>query len=328
VAGRSSTATHGTGATLRNISAQWSDRVGSPLGDVRELTSEDGDLLRARGFDRSVGAITAVTWHRSAFTSTGWDEPRPLEDVLTASRLTRPATIFEFFVFPHTSVNARVIERNRPTRPASPRSRLAAWINDVLVENVTVDALSRTGRASLSNPRLAGLAAASLALGRVGSELQDLLLRARCASRRWSTRPARARAAALRQVSRNDRRGAGSTFFFPIEFRVVAGDDALISPTHEQDSCYIAVHQYRGMDGATTSSGSRTSCAPSAVAALGQAPLPRRGVAGERATRGSRFPGDPRSVRSRPGLRQRSTPSGAGCLDAPGSRENAWPSAA
>ena len=33
----------------------------------------------------------------------------------------------------------------------------------------------------------------------------------------------------------------------PIECRVVAGDDALLSPTHDQDSFYIAVHQYRGM---------------------------------------------------------------------------------
>jgi L-gulonolactone oxidase len=35
--------------------------------------------------------------------------------------------------------------------------------------------------------------------------------------------------------------------FFPIEMRVAAGDDALISPSHERDTAYIAVHQYRGM---------------------------------------------------------------------------------
>ena len=36
--------------------------------------------------------------------------------------------------------------------------------------------------------------------------------------------------------------------FFPIEMRVTAGDDALISPSHERDTAYIAVHQYRGME--------------------------------------------------------------------------------
>ncbi len=36
--------------------------------------------------------------------------------------------------------------------------------------------------------------------------------------------------------------------FFPIEMRVTAGDDALLSPSHERDTAYIAVHQYRGME--------------------------------------------------------------------------------
>jgi L-gulonolactone oxidase len=36
--------------------------------------------------------------------------------------------------------------------------------------------------------------------------------------------------------------------FFPIEMRVSAGDDASLSPAHERDTAYIAVHQYRGME--------------------------------------------------------------------------------
>jgi L-gulonolactone oxidase len=35
---------------------------------------------------------------------------------------------------------------------------------------------------------------------------------------------------------------------FPIEFRVVAPDDALLSPAHERDTAYVAVHQYQGAD--------------------------------------------------------------------------------
>jgi L-gulono-1,4-lactone dehydrogenase len=34
----------------------------------------------------------------------------------------------------------------------------------------------------------------------------------------------------------------------PIECRVVAADDALLSPSHERDTTYVAVHQYRGME--------------------------------------------------------------------------------
>ena len=34
---------------------------------------------------------------------------------------------------------------------------------------------------------------------------------------------------------------------FPIEYRVVAGDDAYLSTAYERDTVYIAVHMYRGM---------------------------------------------------------------------------------
>ena len=40
----------------------------------------------------------------------------------------------------------------------------------------------------------------------------------------------------------------GLPVVFPIEMRFVAGDDAFLSPAHERDSCYIAVHQYRRME--------------------------------------------------------------------------------
>ena len=36
--------------------------------------------------------------------------------------------------------------------------------------------------------------------------------------------------------------------FFPIEMRVAAGDDALLSPSHDRDTAYIAVHHYSGME--------------------------------------------------------------------------------
>ena len=35
---------------------------------------------------------------------------------------------------------------------------------------------------------------------------------------------------------------------FPIEVRFTAGDDALLSTAHGRETCYIAVHQYIGME--------------------------------------------------------------------------------
>ena len=35
---------------------------------------------------------------------------------------------------------------------------------------------------------------------------------------------------------------------FPIEVRFVAPDDALLSPAHERDTVYVAVHAFKGME--------------------------------------------------------------------------------
>jgi L-gulonolactone oxidase len=35
---------------------------------------------------------------------------------------------------------------------------------------------------------------------------------------------------------------------FPIEVRFAAGDDAFLSTAHGRDTCYLAVHQYHGME--------------------------------------------------------------------------------
>ena len=254
VAGAISTATHGTGAALRNISAQVEAiELVTAAGEVRELTAADGDLLlAARVSIGALGAITAVTLRTvPAFTLHRVDQPRPLVDVLNGlDELAAANDHFEFFVFPHTSVTALAIERNRTDEPARPRNRLAAWTNDVLLENFAVDALSRTGRRFPSlNPRLTGFASRLLSR----SERVDRSYRIFSSERRVRFTemeyavPREHGPEALRQVLAMIAERQINVFF-PIEFRLVAGDDALISPTHEQNSCYIAVHQYRGMD--------------------------------------------------------------------------------
>jgi FAD/FMN-containing dehydrogenase len=35
---------------------------------------------------------------------------------------------------------------------------------------------------------------------------------------------------------------------FPLEVRFVSGDDAFLSPAAGRDTCYVAVHMYRGME--------------------------------------------------------------------------------
>ena len=59
--------------------------------------------------------------------------------------------------------------------------------------------------------------------------------------------PREAGAEAVRRVlDVIDRRGFAVGF--PLEVRFVAADDAYLSPSNGRDTCYIAVHMYKGME--------------------------------------------------------------------------------
>jgi len=55
-----------------------------------------------------------------------------------------------------------------------------------------------------------------------------------------------ARAAITRVVELVRRRRL--PILFPLEVRFSSGDDAFLSTAHGRETCYIAVHQYKGMD--------------------------------------------------------------------------------
>ncbi|MDX6638603.1 MAG: L-gulono,4-lactone dehydrogenase [Solirubrobacterales bacterium] len=250
LAGAISTATHGTGSALRNISAQVEAvELMTAEGEVRELSGGD-ELRAARVSLGALGVITAVTLRTvPAFTLHRVDSPQPLADVLARFEEVADANDhFELFVFPYTE-RALVIERNRTEDPPKPPGRAAAWLNDVLLENITLDLLARTGRRFRSlNPRLARVASRLLS----HSERRDRSYRIFATERRVRftemeyALPREHGPEALRRVLELIRERRVEVFF-PIEFRVVAGDDALLSPTHERPSAYIAVHQYNGM---------------------------------------------------------------------------------
>ncbi|HWB69155.1 MAG TPA: D-arabinono-1,4-lactone oxidase [Solirubrobacterales bacterium] len=254
IAGAISTGTHGTGAKLRNISSQV-EAIELVLGDgsVREL-SRDGDpaLLRAaRVGVGALGAMSAVTLRCvPAFTLHRVDTPRPIGEVLETFQERADANDhYEFFTFPYAD-SALVLERNRTDSPPRPRGRPGAFLNDIVLENWALGALSGTGKLMPSTiPRLARLAAA-LAGGSKSTDRSDRIFanerRVRFTEMEYGVPREHGPEAARRVIEwvRENR----YPVFFPIEVRVTAGDDALLSPSHERDSAYIAVHQYRGME--------------------------------------------------------------------------------
>jgi L-gulono-1,4-lactone dehydrogenase len=254
VAGAISTGTHGTGAGFANISSRV-EAVELVLGDgsVRELTAAgEPELLRAARIGvGALGAISAVTLRCfPAFTLERVDSAHQLADVLDRfDELAATNDHFELFTFPYSD-RALVLERNRVDAPPRPRHPVASYLNDVVLENWTLQALAATGKAIPATiPTLARLAGRVATGGRNQDHSHRIFVNrrdVRFTEMEYAV-PREHGPTAVRRVVEWVRANRFPVFF-PIEVRVTAGDDADLSAAHERDTAYIAVHQYRGME--------------------------------------------------------------------------------
>jgi L-gulono-1,4-lactone dehydrogenase len=254
LAGSISTGTHGTGARFPNLSAQI-EAVELVLGDgsVHECAGRaDAEaLLAARVGIGALGVVSAVTLRTvPAFRLRRVDHPEPLDETLAnLDELADRNDHFEFFVFPHTET-ALLRESERTDEPPDPPSAAARFLDDVVLENWALDAICRLGRRFPDRiPRLAGFMASQV--GR--SVRMDRSYRVFATTRRVRFTemeyaiPRRRAAEAVPRVLELAR-SPKLDVSFPIEVRFVAPDDALLSPAHERDTAYVAVHMYRGME--------------------------------------------------------------------------------
>jgi FAD-linked oxidoreductase len=251
LAGAISTATHGTGGRFANLSSQVLRlRLVTPAGEAVELRDGD-DLLAGRVSLGALGAISAVTVRCvRAFTIHRIDAPRSLDDVLARFDAVVDANDhFELFVFPYTRT-ALTLTSERTDREPRPPGRARTLLRDVLLENAALALACRTGRrAPALIPRI------NRTLVRAMSPAEQLDRSHRVYANRRSVRftemeyaiPRDHVVEALERVlALIDRRRL--PIGFPIEVRVVAADDALLSTAHGRATGYIAVHQYRGME--------------------------------------------------------------------------------
>jgi L-gulono-1,4-lactone dehydrogenase len=255
ITGAVSTATHGTGIRFANLSAQVVGlRLVTGDGSVLEVSDEDADLdpyLAARVSLGALGVISAVTiqcvplytLHRS-------DAPVSLSDTL--ARLDEHVDghdHFEFFVFPYTELALTRSTRRSLSEP-SPAPRWKRWVEEELLENQLLGTLCRVGRAV---PRLAPTLNRTTASALSASEVEDRAYRVYATRRKvrftemeYAIPREHAREAVERVLELVPRRRL--PILFPLEVRFAKGDDAFLSTAHQRDSCYIAVHQFSGME--------------------------------------------------------------------------------
>jgi len=254
IAGAISTGTHGTGAGLPNISAQVAAiELVTADGRIREFTEDDEpDLLRAaRVAVGSLGVILSVTLKTvPAFDLHRVDAPAPLDQVLgDFDRLAADNEHFEFFVFPYTE-KALTITRNRTDRARQPRGRAERYLNDVVIENGIGDiALRFSGKVPTLIPKMARFSTHFMNQAERIDTSHTVFANYRTIrfNEMEYALPRDAGPEALRRVLdliKAERFPIG----MPIECRVVAPDDALISPAHARPSTYIAIHQHSSME--------------------------------------------------------------------------------
>ncbi len=254
IAGAISTATHGTGARLRNIPSQVVELTlvladGSTLACSRE---RDPELFRAACVGLgSLGVVAEVTLRCvPAFTLLGVDSPAPLDRTLDRfEELALANEHFEFFVFPHCDV-ALTRTNNRVEQPPRPRGRVAEYANDVLLTNHAFDLMCRIGKRLPSripeiNKLVTRLAGSSKRIDRsdrifASPRLVRFTEMEYALPREHTTHAVRA---VMELIERR-----GFAVPFPIEVRTVAPDDALLSTAAGRESGYVAVHMYRGME--------------------------------------------------------------------------------
>jgi L-gulono-1,4-lactone dehydrogenase len=253
LAGAISTATHGTGARLRNISAQVAELTlvladGSTLRCAEEL---DADIFRAARVSLGVlGVIAEVTLRCvPAFTLRGIDAPAPLADTLARfEELALGNDHFEFFVFPHAAT-ALTRTNNRTEDPPRPRGRASVYANDVLLTNHAFGLLCRAGRRfprhiPQLNRLVTRLAGATKRVDRSDRIFASPRL-VRFTEMEYALPRERTPEAVRRVLEMIEQRGFAVPF--PIEVRTVAPDDALLSTAAGRESGFVAVHMYRGM---------------------------------------------------------------------------------
>jgi L-gulono-1,4-lactone dehydrogenase len=253
ISGAISTATHGTGERLRNISSQVEaielvTADGSLVACSRE---SDPDLWRAaRVGVGSLGVIASLTLRCvPAFTIRRHDHPLKLGEALARlDELAAANDHFEFYVFPHSEV-ALCRESKDLEAPPKPRGRVQEFLLETVLENHAFWALCGIGRRFPSRipqinrviPKLAGSSVKTDRSYKVFSTKRIV----RFTEMEYAI-PREAGPEALRRVlDMIERRGFAVPF--PIEFRVVAPDDAHLSTAFGRDTVYLAVHMYRRM---------------------------------------------------------------------------------
>ncbi|WP_224386370.1 D-arabinono-1,4-lactone oxidase [Pseudonocardia sp. ICBG1293] len=248
VAGAISTGTHGTGAGYRGIADGVRGlRLVDGLGQLHELRPDvDRDLFDlARVGLGALGVLVEVTLATvPAFHLHAREAARPLAEVLDGlDDLAAGHDHVEFYWFPHTTT--AVLKTNDRTERRSPgRGRVAALAGDEVLGNGAFGLVQHVAAlAPPLVPRLNRVMAGRMAAGEYVAPSFTVF----CSPRRvrFLEMEYAVPRAALPEAFAGLRAAAARhahDVAFPVEVRILRGDDIALSTAHGRDTAYLAVH--------------------------------------------------------------------------------------
>ena len=253
ISGAISTATHGTGEKLGNISSQV---IGLRLvladGSVLECSADnEGDAFKAAQVSLgALGVISTVTLRCvPAYNIRSVQQPTPVDELLDSlDERCRENDHFEFFWWPHTEW-AQAITNTRTQEPPPESQRRAgfgAYVNDILIENHAFGLIQRAATMNRAwIPRLAGFTAKTMTRKELTDRSDRIFANERLvrfAEMEYAL-PREHLVQAVRDIRSMIER-TGLLVSFPVEVRAVAPDDIPLSPAFGRETGYIAVHVF------------------------------------------------------------------------------------
>jgi FAD-linked oxidoreductase len=260
IAGAISTATHGTGIKLGALHTQV---VGMKLitEDGRPLTiseDEDSELMAAAQVSLgALGVITQVTLQCVPYYNLERKaQPLPFDEVLDRiDDLVNDNDRVRLYWLPYTDV-IQVATMNRTDRPPTPRNRYKEWFTDVVVKRELMELLVETGYDLYQLPgldvRIDVVDEINQFMARVGWTKEELVApydrvlnipmppeHSECEYAVPVERAAEAVRLTRRIIEENDYH-----VNFPVEVRFVAADEAMLSPAHNRDVCYVGAYTF------------------------------------------------------------------------------------
>ena len=249
IAGTISTGTHGTGLQFGTISTQVKAlRFVNGKGELISCSEEENrDLFKAAQVSLgALGIITEITIQCvPSYKLELWNRKEQLQDVLdTFTERIRNNRNFEFYWFPQANnvwTKTSNLAADQPDKVS-----IGNYLTEYVLENYVFKLLCETARLFPSqNARVSRISAASIPNVRKVYQSHKVYATPRLVrfNEMEYNVPLEAHGEVLKEIVKKVNKERFPVHF-PVENRVVKGDDAYLSPAFGRDSAYIASHVY------------------------------------------------------------------------------------